>query len=266
MSNLYNSVLLSAFSPHPDVTLLRLEAPSLAQRIVPGQFVMAKLAGIGWDPFLREPLFVAGRDVRGGALTLWVPGGGSAVRERIRHLPLHAELDLLGPYGSGLATRREWRHLLLVAEGLAIGPLLAVAQAALAADQSVALLSVTPANQIPYPSDALPVSIEYQRASRGSAGGIAQDMLRWADGVVAAGSQCFYDDLVDELREARPGQRSGFAYGFLLEPFGWQPDTMAWQTSKVACAQAACRACLVELPRQKVLACKYGPLFDLWSL
>ncbi len=41
-------------------------------------------------------------------------------------------------------------------------------------------------------------------------------MLHWADGVVAAGSQRFYDDLVDELRQARPGQRGGFAYGFLL--------------------------------------------------
>jgi len=66
MSNSYHSVLLSAFSPHPDVTLLRLEAPSLTQRIVLGQFVMAKLAGTGWEPFLREPLFVAGRDVKGG--------------------------------------------------------------------------------------------------------------------------------------------------------------------------------------------------------
>jgi NAD(P)H-flavin reductase len=98
------------------------------------------------------------------------------VRERIGQLPLHATLDLLCPLGSGLPARREWRQLLLVAEGVAVGPLLAVAEAALAADQSVTLLSVTPPNQSPYPSDALPVSIEYQGAPRGGAGGIGQDM------------------------------------------------------------------------------------------
>jgi hypothetical protein len=43
-----------------------------------------------------------------------------------------------------------------------------------------------------------------------------QLMLRWADGVVAAASPHFYHDLVDELRQARPGQRGCFAYGFLL--------------------------------------------------
>ncbi|HEX8682512.1 MAG TPA: hypothetical protein VF707_09385 [Ardenticatenaceae bacterium] len=257
--------LLSAFSPHPDATLLRVSAPALAQSIAPGQFVMAKVAGTGWDPFLREPLFVAGSDPTEGTLTLWVPGG-SQRREQLQALPLQAELDLLGPLGVGVAQRREWRQLLLVAEGLALGPLLGVMQAGLAAGQAVAILSVTPAEQVPYPPDALPVSIEYQRAPRGGAGEIAREMLRWADGVVAAGSQQFYHDLAVELRQARPGQRGGFAYGLLLKPFGWEPETMRWGPASVACAQAACRACVVELRREKALACVHGPVFDLWTL
>lgn len=255
--------LLSAFSPHPEATLLRVDAPGLAPRLTPGQFVMAKVAGEGWDPFLREPLFVAGRDAE--TVTLWVPGG-SPVRERLRALPLHTALDLLGPFGTGLAHHREWRHLLLVAEGLALGPLLAVAQTALAAGQAVALLSVTPPGTTPYPADALPVDIEYQLAPRGGAGSAAQELLRWADGVVAAGTQKFYHDLADELRAARPGQRGGFAYGLLLEPFGWQPDSLRWGRARVACAHAACRACLVEVRRDKLLACSRGPVFDLWNL
>lgn len=257
--------LLSAFSPHEGTTLLRVEAPALAQSVAPGQFVMARLAGVGWDPFLREPLFVAGRAATEGTVTLWVPGG-SEKRERLRGLSLASELDLLGPLGVGVAPRREWRQLLLVAEGLALGPLLGVMQAGLDAGQAVALLSVTPEEQVPYPADALPVSIEYQRAPRGGAGAMARDLLRWADGVVAAGSQRFYQDLATELREARPGQRGGFAYGLLLEPFGWQAAAMRWGPAAVACAQAACRACVVELRREKALACVHGPVFDLWTL
>ncbi len=261
----YHTTLLSAFAPHAEASLLRVEAPALAQRMVPGQFVMAKRDGTGWDPFLREPLFVARSEPDAGALTLWLPSG-TAERERLRALPLHSVLDLLGPFGVGVAPRREWRHLLLVAEGLAVGPLLGVMQAALDSGQGVALLSVMPDGQEPYAADALPVSIEYQRVPRGGASVAAQELLRWADGVVAAGSQQFYRDLAEELRQARPGQRGGFAYGLMLEPFGWQPDTLRWGTARVACALAACRACLVELRREKVLACTRGPLFDLWGL
>jgi NAD(P)H-flavin reductase len=254
----------SVLAAHPLVTLLRVEAPSLVT-MAPGQFVMAKIEGTGWDPFLREPLFAARTEPEEGALALWVPGG-APTRERLRALPLHARLDLLGPLGRGTTQRREWRHLLLVAEGLALGPLLALMQGALAAGQEVALLNVVPPGQEPYPADALPVSIEYQRAPRGGAREPAREMLRWADGVVAAGSQGFYRDLVEALREARPGQRDGFAYGLLLEPFGWQAEKMQWGEAAVACALAACRACQVELRRDKVLACADGPVFDLWTL
>ncbi len=236
-----------------------------SQGLLAGQFLMAKVAGVRWDPFLREPLFLAGHEPETGAITLWVPGGAPS-RERLRALPLHTELDLLGPMGVGVAPHQEWRNLLLVAEGLAVGPLLLAMETALRAGQAVALLSVTPSEQTPYPADALPVSIEYQRATRGEAGVVTQELIRWADGVIAAGSQQFYHHLVNELKNGRPGQRGGFAYGLLLEPFGWQPNSMCWGPTRVACAAAACRACLVELRREKPLACADGPTFDLWSL
>ncbi len=247
--------------------MLRVEAPTLATRILPGQFVMAKLAGVGWDPFLREPLLLAGQSPTTAALDFWVPGG-SPTRDRLRDLPLHATLDLLGPMGSGIALRREWRHLLLVAEGLALGALLAVMQAALGAGQAVTLLNLSPDGTAPFPAEALPASIEYHLAGDV---GLQADvtthrLLQWADGVIAAGSLPFYRQLLDALRAARPGQRRGFAHGFLLEPFGWQPAPPRWGAATLACALGACRACLVELRRDKVLACTRGPLADLWEV
>lgn len=256
------ATLLAAFAPQPGLRLLRVSAPLLAEAMQPGQFVMARVAP-GWDPLLREPLFVAAIERGAGALTLWVPGG-AASRERLQLLAPGAPLDLLGPMGRPLARRPTLRNILLVAEGLALGPLLALADEALAGGQQVALLAIVPVESEPYPAEALPLELEYQRAPRGSASEAAGELLRWADAVFAAGSQRFYHDLFAELRQVRPGQRGGFAYGLLLEPFGWQPP--AWGSGRVACAAAACRACLTELRREKRLACVEGPAFDLWTL
>lgn len=254
--------LLAAFAPLPEVTLLRVAAPVLAQAAQPGHFVMAKV-GPGWDPLLREPLFLAGIQPAEGSITLWVPGG-TVGREWLRTLPAGAMLDLLGPMGRPLARRPTLRNILLVAEGLALGPLLAMAEAALAAEQQVALLGVVPSGTSAYPAEVLPLEIEYQRAVRGSAKHEAAELLRWADAVFAAGSQQFYLDLRDEMQTVRPGQRGGFAFGLLLEPFGWQLS--GWGQGRVACAVAACRTCLAELRREKRLACVDGPAFDLWAL
>jgi ferredoxin-NADP reductase len=259
--------VLSIFSPHPEVSLLRVARAPVAQRAVAGQFVMVKEEGAGWDPFLREPLFLTGAEREAEALTLWVPSGPTT-RERLRGLSLHAKLDLLGPFGSGFVPRQEWRHLLLVAEGLAIGPLLLLMQQAMAAGQSVALLAIVPQGTEGYPADALPLSVEYQGMERLDPSN-ARELLLWADGVVAAGSQSFYHTLTDAIRAARPGQRGGFAFGLMLEPFGWNSgggSSTGWGESRVACATAACRACVVELRRERALACTRGPLFDLWAL
>jgi NAD(P)H-flavin reductase len=256
------ATLLALFSPHPHITLMRLSAPGLAQAAQPGQYVMARVSP-GWDPPLREPLFVAGVQREEQALTLWVPGGTPA-REQLRALAPGGLLDLLGLFGQPLPRRPTLQNVLLVAEGLALGPLLPLAETAISARQQVALLAVVPEQSEPYPPEALPVELEYQRAPRGGASLAAAEMLRWADTVFAAGSQQFYRDLQQELRAVRPGQRGGFAFGLLLEPFGWQPPT--WGAGRVACALTACRSCLVELRREKLLACSDGPMFDLWSL
>ncbi|MCZ7567847.1 MAG: hypothetical protein M5U01_04505 [Ardenticatenaceae bacterium] len=254
--------LLAAFAPQPEVTLLRVLAPGVAQAARPGQYVMVRVAS-GWDPLPREALLLAGIDSEAGAVMLWAPRGSPA-REQLAALTTGASIDLLGPLGRPLPRRAEARQVLLVAEGLALGPLLALAEAVLAGSGQAALLAVVPQRSAAYPAEALPVALEYQRAPRGSASDAAGELLRWADTVYGAGSQRFYHDLRDEIQRARPGQRGGFAFGLLLEPFGWQPP--AWGEARLACAVAACRACLVELRREKRLACVQGPTFDLWAL
>lgn len=256
------ATLQTSFAPAPAVTLLRVAAPKFARRAQPGQFVMVRLFP-SWDPFLREPLLIAAIDADDGALTLWVPAG-SPNRERLHRMRMGSQLDVLGPLGRAFVRRDGLMQVLLVADGDAVGAVLALADELLDAGIETALLAVIPDGSAPYPPEALPVALEYQRAPRGEAGAVAHDLVRWAGAIYAAGSRRFYEDLVTVIKDARPGQRGGFAFGTLLEPFGWQPS--GWGASCLACGLGACRSCVVALRRETRLACLEGPPFDLWAL
>lgn len=256
------ATIQASFALTTDITLLRVSSPAIVQRAQPGQFVMARVLP-AWDPFLRTPLLIAGIDAEDAALTLWVPAG-SAARERLQQVRMGSQLDLLGPLGRSFIRRDGLRQVLLVVEGNGVGPLLSLAHEFLTAGIETALLAVIPADSDPYPPEALPVALEYQRAPRGEAGAVAHEMIRWAGTIYASGSRQFYHDLAAAIRDARPGQRGGFAFGISVEPFGWEPP--AWQPARLACGLGACGSCLVPMGNSSRLACLDGPTFDLWAL
>lgn len=256
------ATIQASFSPLDDIVLLRVSSPEIARRAEPGQFVMARVLS-SWDPFLREPLLVAGVDAGENALTLWVPAGSES-RERMHGLRMGSRLDLLGPLGRPFVRRDGLRQVLLIAEGNAIGPLLSLANEFIPVGIETTLLAVIPTESAPYPPEALPVALEYQRAPRGHAGASAHELIRWAGTIYAAGSRQFYHDLVTVIKAARPGQRGGFAFGIWVEPFGWKPPT--WQPAQLACGLGACRSCLIPIGNSSRRACLDGPTFDLWAL
>jgi dihydroorotate dehydrogenase electron transfer subunit len=111
-----------------DTYRVRVTCPEIAERIVPGQFVMLRLAGTS-DPLLGRPL----------ALYDTVPGqGGSAagldivylavgkLTRRLATLERGGSLEVWGPLGNGFpATPTE--HLLMVAGGIGQTPFMALA-------------------------------------------------------------------------------------------------------------------------------------------
>lgn len=111
---------------------VRLECPEVAARIVPGQFVMLRLAGRN-DPLLGRPLALydtvlddAGHPWGIDVVYLVVgrmTGQLAAVRPGDR-------LEAWGPLGNGFAPR-DCERLLMVAGGIGQTPLLAVAREAL---------------------------------------------------------------------------------------------------------------------------------------
>jgi dihydroorotate dehydrogenase electron transfer subunit len=112
-----------------DTYRIRLACPRLARRIVPGQFIMLRLAG-GNDPLLGRPLalYDVVLDEAGApaAVDIVYLAVGKMTR-RLATLPAQAELELWGPLGNGFLPAAT-EHLVMVAGGIGQTPFLALAQ------------------------------------------------------------------------------------------------------------------------------------------
>jgi dihydroorotate dehydrogenase electron transfer subunit len=112
-----------------DTYRLRIECPEIARRIVPGQFLMLRIAGLH-DPLLARPLALYDtildespfpRFVDVVYLTL-----GKMTR-RLAQLAPSAEIDVWGPLGNGFPSIST-RHLMMIAGGIGQTPFLALGQ------------------------------------------------------------------------------------------------------------------------------------------
>ncbi|MCS7303931.1 MAG: dihydroorotate dehydrogenase electron transfer subunit [Thermoguttaceae bacterium] len=106
--------------------------PSVAGRIVPGQFVMVRLPG-WWEPLFGRAmaLYDVLRDEAGQAIGLQlVYRVVGRVTGRLAQLRPGDQLELWGPLGNGFAAEPV-EHLVMVAGGIGFTPFLALAQEAL---------------------------------------------------------------------------------------------------------------------------------------
>ncbi len=113
-----------------DTYRVRFHCPELAQRIVPGQFVMLRLAGAN-DPLLGRPLAlydtVLADGLRGspvGIDVVYLVLG--KMTRRLAQFTVGQELEVWGPLGNGFAPTPA-DHLVMVAGGIGQTPFLALA-------------------------------------------------------------------------------------------------------------------------------------------
>jgi dihydroorotate dehydrogenase electron transfer subunit len=109
-----------------DTYRVRFECPEMAARIVPGQFLMLRLAG-GTDPLLGRPfaLYDVIRDAQDQphALDVVYLVKGRLTSRLCHYLPGQA-LDVWGPLGNGF-TIPDTEHLIMVAGGIGQTPFVA---------------------------------------------------------------------------------------------------------------------------------------------
>jgi dihydroorotate dehydrogenase electron transfer subunit len=119
-----------------DTFRVRLDCPEIARGIVPGQFVMLRLAASD-DPLLARPLalydVVPGADGRPLGIDVVYLVVGKLTR-RLAELRPGAKLTLWGPLGNGFAPEPA-EHLLMVAGGIGQTPFVALAAEALGSRQ-----------------------------------------------------------------------------------------------------------------------------------
>ncbi len=110
-----------------DTFRLRFECPELARRVVPGQFLMLKLAACD-DPLLGRPLALYDTvlDEHGAPCGVDVVYlvVGKMTRRLVKLLPGQA-LSVWGPLGNGFAAR-DLDHLIMVAGGIGQTPFVAL--------------------------------------------------------------------------------------------------------------------------------------------
>ncbi len=111
-----------------DTYRVRFECPALARRIVPGQFLMMRLAGCN-DPLLGRPLALYDTVLSGGepiGIDVVYLVMGKMTRRLAGFQPGQA-LEVWGPLGNGFAPQPA-EHLVMVAGGIGQTPFLALAR------------------------------------------------------------------------------------------------------------------------------------------
>jgi len=235
----------------PGTHLIWAEAPQIASKAEPGQFVMVRCSE-GYDPLLRRPMSIH-RVGENGALALLfaVVGRGTGWLARRKGGQM---IDLLGPLGHGFTLSAESHDLLLVAGGIGIAPLVALAQRGIAQGAQVTLLLGAPTQSQLYPSHLLPPGIKIVIATEdGSVGkrGMVTELLAGladgADQIFACGPISMYKAMASQdLLRGRSVQVS-------IE-------------ARMGCGFGGCYGCAVETKSGLRLVCQDGPVFELSEL
>ena len=235
---------------------LLLHAPALSRALSPGQPVLIKT---GWDlqPYLRRTFYPIA--IGEGEFIIRIPPGGDWGHAWLQSAPLGTKLDCLGPVGRGFWLPEAGRNLLCIGEGDFAWPLLPAIQQASESGQAITLAIEALTARDLIPPARLPETVEYRVAtldgSRGHRGTLAaslQELLAWADTLLAAGSLAFYGTLAEAVRNVRFGLRHG--YGQVLYP------------ATILCGTGACGSCAADVAGGRRRVCLRGPVFDLAEL
>lgn len=238
------------------VGLLVLEAPRVAARIRPGQFVHVRIAE-GADFILRRPFSVY--RAADGRLEIMYQVIGRGTRALALAEP-GSEMDLIGPLGNGWSIPADARHALLVAGGLGAAPMGMLAEQLAGRGIAVTLAQGAPSAERILGRDLFEATcrrtcIATDDGSEGAAGfvtALTADILTTdtPDIVYACGPEPM--QRIVAAQAAAAGIRCEVSLERLM-----------------ACGVGACLSCVVSTTSGLKRACADGPVFDasvvLWD-
>jgi dihydroorotate dehydrogenase electron transfer subunit len=113
-------------------------APSIAQEVLPGQFVNIRVSN-SLDPLLRRPFSIYNVDKKLGSITVFykVVGRGT---ELLSLMPIQKRLDVMGPLGRPFSIPGNINRAYLIGGGVGIAPLVYLARVLTDSDIKVKVL------------------------------------------------------------------------------------------------------------------------------
>jgi dihydroorotate dehydrogenase electron transfer subunit len=244
---------ISVTEPAADYVELLLEAPEVARRARPGQFLMIR-AWSGADPYLPRPFDIMQADPRSGRVRVFVKVEGRGTK-LLSMLPPGAPVFCVGPLGQPVEAQEEGGVALLV-RGAGAAAVVMLAGAAWQAGLSVfSFLSASTAARVVCREYLEPVSTELAVSTDdGTAGyhGNATDLLdrllerQRVERVYTCGAKRF-------ARHVKALDRAGVTRGFVF------------LEGLMACGLGDCHGCAVRRDGEPgyYLVCRDGPHFPL---
>jgi len=235
----------------PHIYLLQAQAPEIAARAYPGQYVMVR-CGEGYDMPLRRPLGLHRISKDGISLLYTIVGRGT---EWLSLRKEEERVDLFGPLGKGFEIYPSSRNLLLVAGGVGVAPLVALAEHAIGTGRAVKLVIGEKNAAKIYPERLLPSGIKpVVTTEDGSLGqkGMVTDVLpqfiSGADQIFVCGPLPMYRAI------AKMGSKLG------------NKSTQVLLETVMGCGVGACLSCSIKTRQGRKLVCKDGPVFEFGDI
>lgn len=242
----------------PNLFVMALESPGIAQAVAPGQFVHMKIPGMD-SHILRRPFSVYACDAQAGVVEILYQavGFGSS------HMTTLAEGDegaeLIGPVGRGWRPSPDAKRALLVGGGVGAAPLFMLCEKLVGQGVETDVV--------------LGAQTEMALACRERYEDLLPEPPRCATDDGSFGREGFCTSLVQEALDAAASE--GKPYDYLAvcgpEPLMRIVASMAKAAEvpcevsmerRMACGIGACLSCVVDTIGGKKRACVDGPVFD----
>ncbi len=240
----------------PDLWMITLQAPGMASRAQPGQFVMMTIAREEeLAPVLPRPMALYAWDETAGTIQIVYRVVGEGTRLLTTWRP-GERMPLVGPLGRGFALRSDARSILLLGRGVGICSLTALATAAV--HRGVDVHAVASARH----AQAMIGSELFRRVG-----------VRTLLEVLDTDGSSDVDRLrprLEQLARERSVQQVFVCGSNRLLRLGadlgrqWEASVQVSLEARMACGLGYCHGCStgqVGLPEEAPLVCKDGPVF-----
>ncbi len=238
--------------------MMELEAPYLAAKFVPGQFVNVKAWENTTDPLLRIPLAIHAARGKKVKLLYKVVGKGTRFLSAVSK---ETEIDVLGPLGNGFnpktTNRRGQSDAVLVAGGHGVAPLYALAEhMAREKKKTTVLIGGGTKKDIMcekgFKKLGVKVLVATEDGSKGHKGYVTDLLEKYLKKRTGPGT-------VDTIYACGPRPMLT-AVAWMAEEYDREAQVSL--DAYVACGIGACLGCAVRTVDGYKLICKDGPVFD----